>query len=197
MVITKDGAWFPKSPSAGELRLPSLDFQWVRNTFLLSHCISLLEFPGDSDRKKSTCQCRRLGFNPWVGKIPGEENGYQLAWKSPWAEEPGGLQSMGSQKSQTWLSDKQQQHQFAKTAITKYHRLGGSYYRNLLSHSSGGWKSKLRCLAGLVSSGASLPGLQMATFLLSFHITFSLSGNIPAVSSLSKETSHTTLGPHP
>ena len=24
-----------------------------------------------------------------------------LAWKIPWAEEPGGLQSMGSQKSQT------------------------------------------------------------------------------------------------
>ena len=24
-----------------------------------------------------------------------------LAWKTPWAEEPGGLQSMGSQKSQT------------------------------------------------------------------------------------------------
>ena len=24
-----------------------------------------------------------------------------LAWKNPWTEEPGGLQSMGSQKSQT------------------------------------------------------------------------------------------------
>ena len=28
-----------------------------------------------------------------------------LAWKIPWAEEPGGLQSTGSQKSQTQLSD--------------------------------------------------------------------------------------------
>ena len=27
-----------------------------------------------------------------------------LAWKIPWTEEPGWLQSMGSQKSQTWLS---------------------------------------------------------------------------------------------
>ena len=25
-----------------------------------------------------------------------------LAWKVPWIEEPGGLQSMGKQKSQTW-----------------------------------------------------------------------------------------------
>ena len=28
-----------------------------------------------------------------------------LAWKIPWAEEPGRLQSMGSQKSQTGLRD--------------------------------------------------------------------------------------------
>ena len=27
-----------------------------------------------------------------------------LAWRIPWTEKPGGLQSMGSQKSQTWLS---------------------------------------------------------------------------------------------
>ena len=28
-----------------------------------------------------------------------------LAWKIPWTEEPGGLQSMGLQKSQTKLND--------------------------------------------------------------------------------------------
>ena len=28
-----------------------------------------------------------------------------LAWEIPWAEELGGLQSMGSQKSWTWLSN--------------------------------------------------------------------------------------------
>ena len=28
-----------------------------------------------------------------------------LAWEIPWTEEPGGLQSMGSQESQTQLSD--------------------------------------------------------------------------------------------
>ena len=28
-----------------------------------------------------------------------------LAWEIPWTEEPGRLQSTGSQKSQTWLSD--------------------------------------------------------------------------------------------
>ena len=28
-----------------------------------------------------------------------------LAWETPWTEEPGGLQSMGSRKSWTQLSD--------------------------------------------------------------------------------------------
>ena len=28
-----------------------------------------------------------------------------LAWRILWTEGPGGLQSLGSQKSQTWLSD--------------------------------------------------------------------------------------------
>ena len=28
-----------------------------------------------------------------------------LAWEIPWTEEPGGLQSRGLQKIQTWLGD--------------------------------------------------------------------------------------------
>ena len=35
-----------------------------------------------------------------------------LAWKIPWTEEPDGLQSIGSQKSRTWLSTKQQQREY-------------------------------------------------------------------------------------
>ena len=43
------------------------------------------------------------GFNPWVRKIPRrrkwQPTAVILAWEIPWTEEPGGLQSMGSQKS--------------------------------------------------------------------------------------------------
>lgn len=46
-------------------------------------------------------------------------------------------------------------------AIAKYYRLGSLTNGNLLSHSSGSWTSKNKVLAGLVSSGASLLGLQM------------------------------------
>ena len=47
-------------------------------------------------------QCRRPGFNPWVRKIPWRRAWQQipniLAWKMPWTEEPGGLQSTRSQR---------------------------------------------------------------------------------------------------
>ena len=41
-----------------------------------------------------------------VSLIPGEGNGNPLlAWEIPWTEKPGRLQSMGSQKSWTQLSN--------------------------------------------------------------------------------------------
>ena len=37
-------------------------------------------------------------FNPWVGKVPWRRAWQPtLVWRIPWTEEPGGLQSMGSQ----------------------------------------------------------------------------------------------------
>ena len=45
-----------------------------------------------------TVQCR---FSPWVGKIPWSRKWQPsfLAWRIPWTEEPGGLQSMGTKES--------------------------------------------------------------------------------------------------
>ena len=58
--------------------------------------------PGGSDGKQSTCQYRRPGFDAWVGKIPLEKDmtthSNILAWRIPWTEEPGELQSMQSQR---------------------------------------------------------------------------------------------------
>ena len=50
--------------------------------------------------KESTCQYRIRRFNPWVGKMPWRRKWQPtsiLAWRIPWTEEPGGLQSRGSQ----------------------------------------------------------------------------------------------------
>ena len=47
-------------------------------------------------------RCRRLEFDPWVSKIPWGRKWQAtlsfLAWRILWTEEPGGLQSMGSQR---------------------------------------------------------------------------------------------------
>ena len=51
------------------------------------------------------------GLNPTLGGPPEKGNGNQLQYScrgNPMEEEPGGLQSMGSQKRQTMLRDKQQ-----------------------------------------------------------------------------------------
>ena len=53
----------------------------------------------------SPVQCRRLEFNPWVGKIPWRREWQPanniLVWRIPRTEEPGGLQSMGPQPGTT------------------------------------------------------------------------------------------------
>ena len=56
--------------------------------------------------KESPCQsrrCKRHTFNPCVGKIRWTGKWHPtpvfLAWKIPWAEEPGRIQSMGHKKS--------------------------------------------------------------------------------------------------
>ena len=61
-------------------------------------------FPGGTSSEESTCQCRRyrrLRFDPWGGKISLEMATHSsiLAWKIPWAEEPGRLQSMRPQRA--------------------------------------------------------------------------------------------------
>ena len=59
-------------------------------------------FPGSSDRKESAYDEGDLSSIPESGRPPGEKematHSRILAWRVPWAEEPGGLQSMGSQR---------------------------------------------------------------------------------------------------
>ena len=58
-------------------------------------------FLGGSDDKESAYNAGDLGLIPGSGRSPGEGNGYPLqylAWRIPWTEEPGGLQSMGLQR---------------------------------------------------------------------------------------------------
>ena len=55
-----------------------------------------------------------------------------IAWEIPWTEEPGGLQSMGSQKSWTWLDDYTITHT-DETGKSKWHEKNWQSYDRLLS----------------------------------------------------------------
>ena len=49
----------------------------------LNNKMAMLGFSGDASSKEPACQCRRhkrLRFNPWVGKIPGEGQGNPLQY---------------------------------------------------------------------------------------------------------------------
>ena len=58
-------------------------------------------FPGGSDGKVSAYNVGDPGSIPGSGRSPGEGNDNPLQYSCleiPWTEEPGGLQSMGSQR---------------------------------------------------------------------------------------------------
>ena len=58
-------------------------------------------FPGGSDGEESACNAGDLGSIPGSGRSLEEGRAIHssvLAWRIPWTEEPGGLQSMGSQR---------------------------------------------------------------------------------------------------
>ena len=55
-------------------------------------------------KKKSACKAEDLGSIPVLGRSPEKgtvTHSSSLAWRIPWTEKPGGLQSMGVAKSWT------------------------------------------------------------------------------------------------
>ena len=82
-----------------------------RHHFCRRHC-------GGASGKESACRCRRLRdeVQPLSWEDPLEKgmatHSTILAWRAPWTEEPGGLQSMGSQRvrhsrAHTYMMEKQ------------------------------------------------------------------------------------------
>ena len=64
----------------------------------------ILGFPSSSMVKNLHVNAGDMGLIHESGRSPGEGGGNPLqflAWEIPWTEEPGGVQSMGPQKSGT------------------------------------------------------------------------------------------------
>ena len=75
--------------------------QWER----LNCPTAVMGFPGHTSGKEPTCKFWRqktCRFDPWVRKIPWrrawQPTPVILAWRIPWTEEPGELQSIGSKE---------------------------------------------------------------------------------------------------
>ena len=80
-------------------------FLTQESNWVLLHCRKIHLFPGGASAKEPACQCRkgkRRRFDSWVWKIPWRKKWQPtpvfMPRESPWTEEPGGLQSMGSQR---------------------------------------------------------------------------------------------------
>ena len=77
---------------------------WVGVHGYFEHLGSFKVYTGGASGKESACRCRRT--ETWVRSLGWEDpleegmatHSSMLVWRIPWTEEPGGPQSMGSQK---------------------------------------------------------------------------------------------------
>ena len=90
----------PRQLASGLSLAPSGKFQL--SLLLFSVYYFYPYFPGGSDGIGSVYNVGDLGSIPGSGRSPGEVemaiHSSTIAWKIPWTEEPGRLQSMGSQR---------------------------------------------------------------------------------------------------
>ena len=118
--------------SAGDPRVDS----WVRNFSWRKDRLPtpvFLGFPGGSDGRESTCSAGDLVQSlDWEDLL---EEGMAthssiLAWRIPWTEEPGGLQSMGSQRVRhNWVT--KHTHICKLVSVTQHIKLKNKNYVNL------------------------------------------------------------------
>ena len=91
----------PRNPAGGpsgmQHSLLGLLNEWVEEC--LACCLLFSSFPGGSDGKEPTARWDTR-VQPLDQQDPLEKRTHSsiLAWRIPWTEEPGGLQSIGSQR---------------------------------------------------------------------------------------------------
>ena len=99
-------------------------------------------FPGSANGKEPACQCRRRGFTSWVEKIPwrrAQQTHFSiLAWRIPWPEEPGGLQSIALQRVGHDSSDLACMHQSQQPNCIQNLFPNSSFNTFVIYHISGG-----------------------------------------------------------
>ena len=75
------------------------DINFIDSYFLGIYYALSMGFPVCAGVKNPSANAGDMGSVPELGRSPGEGNGNPLlysCWETPWTEEPGGLQPMGS-----------------------------------------------------------------------------------------------------
>ena len=89
-------------------------------------------FPGGSDSKESACNAGDPGLIPgWEDPLEKEMATHSsiLAWRTLWTEEPGGLQSMGSQRvGHDWTTNTHDADVSQRERETKINQMGKNVY---------------------------------------------------------------------
>ena len=102
--------FFYHYPILIKIKASTTELYVVLNTSLSLSSLTSVGFPVGSVGKESCLQCRIPRFNPWAGKIPWRRKQQPtpviLAWRIPWTEKPGGLQSMGLKRVRHDLATK-------------------------------------------------------------------------------------------
>ena len=92
---------FNFSQHQGLFQVSALHIRWPKYWSFSFNMSPSKGFPGSSDSKVSGCNSGDLGsIAGWENPLEKEmaTHSSTLAWKIPWIEEPGRLQSMGSQR---------------------------------------------------------------------------------------------------
>ena len=104
--------------------------------------MSLEGFPGDSVVKKYTCQCRRHGFNLWIGEIP-----WRMRWQPTLVFLPGKSHGQRSLAGYNPRGRKRVRYYWATKQIKSREYCGFPQMTAMLSSQSGltgaqAWESK-------------------------------------------------------
>ena len=119
---TYTDAFLNKSKILSWIHTPFISVVWFKYLYLSTDFYNIIliqqmfikdlhcgrGFPGGSVVKNLPSNAGDVESIPRSGRFPREGSASHssvLAWEIPWTEEPGGLQSMKSQKSQTWHSN--------------------------------------------------------------------------------------------
>ena len=93
-------------------------FQLLKSPFFFLSNSYIVYIPWWLSGKESTCNTGDVSWIPGSGRPPPEKEMAThfsvLAWEIPWTEEPGRLQSMGSQRVRHDLVTKQQQQEYVR-----------------------------------------------------------------------------------